>query len=162
MPTQTLLQLHPDLTYLQPTTVHPKLLSYRSTNPYDMSWISSTFSFSSQSFVFLTRLLRYKCPNIRTSLFIPGHLLTPLFSNVTFPAIQKFFMPPVAPVTVVKKIIAVMDEQHSQTIMMPFYSNFMPLLPLLPSFVTDTLRSVSGVRACVYRLGGLIVCPSFA
>jgi len=41
------------------------------------------------------------------------------------------------PITVVKAIIAALDEQHSRTVYLPFYANFVPLLRLLPSFLRD-------------------------
>jgi len=90
-------------------------------------------------------IFRYRCPKIRTTLVVPGHVLTPLFSHVKFrdSAIQRFLMPSVPPVTVVKKIIEALDDQHSQTIMLPFYANFMPYLQHLPSFVRAFAQWVS-------------------
>jgi hypothetical protein len=43
----------------------------------------------------------------------------------------------------VKRIIATLDEQHSQTIYLPFYVNFTPFLRLLPSFLRDFAQWVS-------------------
>jgi len=43
---------------------------------------------------------------------------------------------------VVKKIIAALDDQHSQKILLPFYVNFIPLVSLLPSFLRDTFQWV--------------------
>ncbi|KAF5388295.1 hypothetical protein D9615_000616 [Tricholomella constricta] len=83
--------------------------------------------------------VRYKCPQIRTTLITPGHILTPLFETLNVPnrASYKFFFPSIQPITVVKRIIAALDEQHSQHIMVPFYTNFVPYLSHLPSFLRD-------------------------
>jgi len=82
---------------------------------------------------------RYHTPQIRTSLILPGHIMTPLFSTVRFPnsRLFRFCFPSLEPITVVKAIITAMDEQHSRTIYLPFYANFTPVLRLLPSFLRD-------------------------
>ncbi|KAI0307095.1 retinal short-chain dehydrogenase/reductase [Multifurca ochricompacta] len=89
---------------------------------------------------------RYHAPYIRTSLIVPGHILTPLFSTTHFPSswLFRFCFPSLEPITVAKAIIAVLDEQHSQTVYLPFYANFTPLLPLLPSFLRDLAQWFSG------------------
>jgi len=81
----------------------------------------------------------YHTPQIRTSLILPGHIMTPLFSTVRFPnsMLFRFCFPSLEPITVVKAIIAALDEQHSRTIYLPFYANFTPVLRLLPSFLRD-------------------------
>jgi len=82
---------------------------------------------------------RYHVPQIRTSLVVPGHILTPLFSTIRLPNtwLFRFCFPSLEPIAVVKAIIAVLDEQHSQTLYLPFFANFTPLLCLLPSFLRD-------------------------
>ncbi|KAI9513327.1 retinal short-chain dehydrogenase/reductase [Russula earlei] len=84
----------------------------------------------------------YRTPNIRTTLVVPGHILTPLFSTIRFPSslFHRFCFPSLEPITVVKRIITALDEQHSQTIYLPFYVNFAPLLRLLPSFLRDFVQ----------------------
>lgn len=47
-----------------------------------------------------------------------------------------------APVTVVKAVIAALDEQHSRTIYLPFYAHFTGLLALMPSFIRDVAQKV--------------------
>ncbi|TFK43755.1 retinal short-chain dehydrogenase/reductase [Crucibulum laeve] len=88
----------------------------------------------------------YKCPKIRTTLVCPGHILTPMFKTISFPkaSLFKFFFPSVQPVTVVKRIIQALDEQHSQAIMVPFYTNFMPAMKFMPSFIADFAKWISG------------------
>ncbi|KAF8914210.1 retinal short-chain dehydrogenase/reductase [Gymnopilus junonius] len=71
----------------------------------------------------------YKCPQIRTTLVCPGHVLTPMFST---------------PVAVVKKIIAALDDQYSENILLPFYTNFIPFIGHLPSFLRDLVQWISG------------------
>jgi len=89
---------------------------------------------------------RYNCPKIRTTAIIAGHIQTPLFSKVTLPssAFYRFFVPSLQPVTVVKTIIAALDERHSRTIYLPFYVNFTPYLGILPSFLRDFVQWLSG------------------
>ncbi|RDB19794.1 Short-chain dehydrogenase/reductase family 16C member 6 [Hypsizygus marmoreus] len=86
--------------------------------------------------------LRYNCPQIRTTLVAPGHILTPMFKTLSVPdrSWYKFFFPSVQPITVVKRIIAALDEQHSQIIMEPFYTNFVPYLTHFPSFLRDFIQ----------------------
>ncbi|KZP20196.1 retinal short-chain dehydrogenase/reductase [Athelia psychrophila] len=88
---------------------------------------------------------RYEAPKIRTTLVVPGHILTPLFSRITLPrnAFFKFFFPSVAPVTIVKAVIAALDEQHSRTIYLPFYAHFTGLLALMPSFIRDAAQKLT-------------------
>jgi len=89
---------------------------------------------------------RYKCPKIRTTLIVPGHTLTPLFSTVKLPSwtFYKFLVPSLSPVSVVKAIISALDERHSQTVLMPFYTHFVPYLGILPSFLRDFFQWLSG------------------
>jgi len=102
---------------------------------------------------------RYKCPKIRTTLVVPGHTLTPMFSTVQLPswALYKFLVPSMSPVSVVKAIIAALDQQHSQTIMIPFYTQFVPYLEILPSFLRDFCQWLSGAddaMECFVKVSG--------
>lgn len=89
---------------------------------------------------------RYKCPNIRTTLVCPGHVTTSMFQAVTLPNYSwfRFLAPSVQPVAVVKRIIAALDDQHSQTILLPFFVHFMPIVRLCPSFLRDFAQWISG------------------
>ena len=106
---------------------------------------------SKAALVSLHESLRYELdhvhhtPAIRTTLVMAGHILTPLFSTIRLPQNwwYKFLVPSLPPVTVAKAVIAALDEQHSRTIYLPFYANFVPLLPLLPSFLRDLSQWVS-------------------
>ncbi|KAK0230484.1 retinal short-chain dehydrogenase/reductase [Armillaria fumosa] len=112
----------------------------------------SDYAASKAALISLNESLRYeldklyKCPGIRTTLVVSGRIFTPLFQsiNTSSSPIFKFFMPTIPPVTVVKKIISALDDQHSQTVMLPFYVNFMPLLQHLPSFLRDFCQWITG------------------
>ncbi|KAH7930676.1 retinal short-chain dehydrogenase reductase [Leucogyrophana mollusca] len=93
-----------------------------------------------------SRPCSYLAPQIRTTLILPGHVLTPLFSSAKFSRnpIYKFFVPSLPPVTIVKAIITALDSQHSQAICLPFYTNFVPLLRMAPSYVRDLAQWLSG------------------
>ncbi|KAF8969422.1 hypothetical protein BDZ97DRAFT_1795557 [Flammula alnicola] len=108
----------------------------------DKKYVRSTFA----ALVIDITVLRYNCPKIRTTLVCPGHVLTPMFKTVTFPSVPlfKFFAPSVLPVTVVKRIIASLDDQHSQTVFLPFYTHFIPYISHLPSFLRDFVQWISG------------------
>ena len=94
---------------------------------------------------------KYHAPSVRTTLMVPGHIMTPLFSTVRLSQswLFKFLVPSLAPITVAKSIIAALDDQHSQVIYAPFYVNFTLLLRLMPSFVRDFAQWV-GLRVSFY------------
>jgi hypothetical protein len=68
-----------------------------------------------------------------------------MFKTTTFPKFPlfQFFWPSLQPVAVVKRIISALNAQHSQTIYMPFYANFVPYLGHLPSFLRDLAQKVA-------------------
>ena len=88
---------------------------------------------------------QYRAPGVRTTLVVAGHVLTKMFSTVRLSQnwFYRFFVPSLPPVDLAKAVIAALDEQHSRTIYMPFYTNFVPFLPLLPSFLRDFAQWVS-------------------
>ncbi|PSR93738.1 hypothetical protein PHLCEN_2v4633 [Hermanssonia centrifuga] len=98
---------------------------------------------------------QYKTPSIRTTLLVAGHILTPLFSTVRLSEnwFYRFFVPSLPPVVIAKAVIAALDEQHSRTIYFPFYAHFVPLLPLLPSFLRDFAQWLSG---CDYAMDDFV------
>lgn len=89
---------------------------------------------------------RHKCPEIRMTLVLPGYMQTPMFSTVTHPSscLYRFFFPSLQPLEVVKKIIASLDDQSSETIYLPFYATLSPLSGLAPSFVRDLVQWTVG------------------
>jgi short-subunit dehydrogenase len=82
---------------------------------------------------------RYNAPSVRTTLVMPGHIHTPMFSRMAWPKsrIWKFFVPSLQPITVAKAVIRAIDNQHSETIYLPFYANFAFALRAMPSFARD-------------------------
>ncbi|OJT12525.1 Short-chain dehydrogenase/reductase family 16C member 6 [Trametes pubescens] len=93
----------------------------------------------------------YNAPEVRTSLLIAGHIMTPLFATARHPKsfLYRFFFPSLAPVDVAKAVIAALDERHSQVVYLPFYANFVPLLHMFPSFLRDFAQWITG---CDYAL----------
>jgi short-subunit dehydrogenase len=89
---------------------------------------------------------RYLAPRVRTTLVMPGHTHTRMFSTAKLPgsSLFKFFAPSLPPVTVVKAIIAALDNQHSTTIWLPFYTNFVGIVRVMPSYVRDAFQWISG------------------
>jgi short-subunit dehydrogenase len=81
----------------------------------------------------------YNAAGVRTTIVVPGHIMTPLFSHARFPRsrLWNFFVPSLPPITVAKAVIAALDEQHSRTLYMPFYVNFAPFLRGMPSYIRD-------------------------
>ncbi|KAF8557810.1 retinal short-chain dehydrogenase reductase [Imleria badia] len=90
-------------------------------------------------------LASYHSPGIRTTLVCPGWVRTPLMSTATFSnnVFIRFFVPILAPVTVVKAIIAALDTQESRSIHLPLYSAL--FMKLLPSVIDDFVRKLSCV-----------------
>ncbi|KAF8559191.1 retinal short-chain dehydrogenase reductase [Imleria badia] len=88
---------------------------------------------------------RYHSPGIRTTLVCPGHIRTPLFSTATLPnsVLFRFFVPSLAPVTIVKAIITALDAQESRSIHLPFYTYSALIMKLLPSFIRDLAQKLT-------------------
>jgi len=97
----------------------------------------------------------YKTPSIRTTIVMPGHVVTPMFSRANLPTSRwfNFAAPPLAPHFVVKNIIAAIDEQESRTILTPFFTNFVRLVTLLPSWGRDFFQWMSGAD---YAMEGFV------
>lgn len=88
---------------------------------------------------------RHNAPKVRTTLVMPGHTSTQMFDSVKEPsALVKFLAPQLAPVVVVKAIIAALDNQYSTTLYLPFFANFMPMVRILPSYLRDLFQWLSG------------------
>lgn len=94
---------------------------------------------------------QYRTPAIRTTLLVPGHILTPLFSTVRLPQswFYRFFVPSLHPISIAKAVITALDEQHSRVIYLPFYANFAQYLWIMPSFIRDFSQWLSG---CDYAM----------
>ncbi|EIN10537.1 hypothetical protein PUNSTDRAFT_43416 [Punctularia strigosozonata HHB-11173 SS5] len=111
----------------------------------------SDYAASKAALIALNDSLRYEldkhyaAPGVRTTLFVPGHILTPMFSRANYPSgrLYQFFFPSLHPVEVAKAVIRAIDDQHSQTVYMPFFANFAPFLRSLPSFLRDFAQWVT-------------------
>ena len=96
---------------------------------------------------------RYLTPAIRTSLFLPGHISTPLFARLRMPSnwFVRFVAPSVQPHIVVKHIIAALDDQESRVVRLPSYTHVARLMNvganIMPGWSRDLLQRVgSGKR----------------
>lgn len=90
----------------------------------------------------------YHARKVRTTLVVPGHVNTPLFSRVSFPRsfLWHFVFPSVAPHSIVKAVIAAVDEQESRTINLPFYVNFAWWAGAFPSWARDFAQWVRSLH----------------
>jgi len=120
------------------------------------------YSASKAALVNLHESLRYEldkrhhAPGIRTTLVLPGHVLTPLFSHMpNLPQAwwYKFLAPSVPPYTVAKAVIAALDMQESRTIYLPFYTYVARWVWCLPSFGRDFFQWLSGAD---YAMEGFV------
>lgn len=89
---------------------------------------------------------RYLAPKVRTTLVLPGHIMTPLFSHVNFPTswLWRFCFPSIAPHTIAKAVIAAVDDKESRTISLPFYVRFAGWMVLLPTWGRDFCQWATG------------------
>ena len=69
-------------------------------------------------------------------------------------------MPTIAPIAVVKAIIQALDDQHSQTIYLPFYVSTMPYLQHLPSYLRDLMQWVSVAELLIFPVVFVDMRPS--
>lgn len=120
------------------------------------------YSASKAALVSLNESLRYeldkrhKTPAIRTTLVLPGHVFTPLFSRM--PALPnawwfKFLAPSQPPYTIAKAVIAALDMQESRTVYLPFYTYVARWVWCLPSFGRDFFQWLSGAD---YAMEGFV------
>lgn len=88
---------------------------------------------------------RYHARKVRTTLVVPGHVNTPLFSRARFPKsfLWRFFFSSVHPHSIAKAVIAAVDEQESRTINMPFYVHFAWWSRIFPSWARDFMQWLS-------------------
>ncbi|KAG0296448.1 hypothetical protein BGZ97_004531 [Linnemannia gamsii] len=85
----------------------------------------------------------YKTPGVRTTLVCCGKIETGMFQGVK--ERMPFFTPTLEPLEVVKEIMESMEKRRTYNqIMMPFYVNFVPLVSILPGWLQDLARTVSG------------------
>ncbi|MBW0470232.1 hypothetical protein O181_009947 [Austropuccinia psidii MF-1] len=82
---------------------------------------------------------KYNADGIRTTLVCPGFMQTKMFEKAEF--FNKFFFPPISPHDVMKRIIRSIDNEESEEIFIPFFTNFGPLFHvILPSWFQNFLE----------------------
>ncbi|EST09639.1 Short-chain dehydrogenase/reductase SDR [Kalmanozyma brasiliensis GHG001] len=79
----------------------------------------------------------YRCPQIRTTLVVLGHVKTKLFEGMPANLLARFLGPTVEPDAVAKRIVKTVQRRRGGTIAMPWYANWSEVFALLPSWATD-------------------------
>ncbi|GAC93958.1 epidermal retinal dehydrogenase [Pseudozyma hubeiensis SY62] len=98
---------------------------------------------SKHGVVGLHKALRYeldychRCPQIRTTLLVLGHVKTQLFDGLPTNILARFLGPVVHPDAVAKRIVTAVEKRRGGTIAMPWYANWSEVFALLPSWATD-------------------------
>lgn len=98
---------------------------------------------SKHGVVGLHKALRYeldhchRCPQIRTTLLVLGHVCTPLFEGLPSNFLARFLGPSVHPDAVAKRIVTAVQKRRGGTIAMPWYANWSEVFALLPSWAAD-------------------------
>ncbi|KAF9200053.1 hypothetical protein BGZ49_009749 [Haplosporangium sp. Z 27] len=95
----------------------------------------------------------YKAPGVKTTLVVPGKIETGMFKGVKEK--MPFFTPSLDSLEVVREIIASIEQRrgHNQ-IMMPLYVNFVPLVSILPGWIQDLARTISGADVAMKSFVG--------
>jgi len=97
----------------------------------------------------------HKTPEIRTTLLVPGYILSPMFSRSGFASrppsplphwLHRFLAPPLATHDVVKAVIAALDRHESRDIYIPFFVNATVVIQLLPTWGRDFFQWISGAN----------------
>ncbi|KAL5530289.1 hypothetical protein ACEPAF_6546 [Sanghuangporus sanghuang] len=98
---------------------------------------------------------RYNAPDVRTTLVLPGHTMTPMFSRMNLPTswFYKFFAPSLPAYAIAKAVIAAIDDQESRTIFLPFYTHFVRWVTIMPSYIRDLFQWMSGAD---YAMEGFV------
>ncbi len=98
---------------------------------------------SKHGVVGLHKALRYeldychRCPQIRTTLVVLGHVKTHLFEGIQWSPLARFLGPSVEPDAVASKIVSAVQRRRGGTIAMPWYANWSEGFAVLPSWVAD-------------------------
>lgn len=98
---------------------------------------------SKHGVVGLHKALRYeldychRCPQIRTTLLVLGHVKTQLFDGMPTNWLARLLGPTVEPDAVAKRIVTSVQQRRGGTIAMPWYANWSEVFALLPSWATD-------------------------
>ncbi|KAJ9127144.1 hypothetical protein QFC24_001381 [Naganishia onofrii] len=103
----------------------------------------------------------YHTPDIRTTLVIPSHIKTPMFSEIHFPkwgGLFPFLAPTLEPMDVADAIIGRLDKRENGTLRLPLYSHLGRVLGLaaeiIPGWARDLARWAAQSDASMRRYGG--------
>lgn len=98
---------------------------------------------SKHGVVGLHKALRYeldychRCPQIRTTLLVLGHVKTQLFDGFRVNVLARFLGPSVDADAVAKRVVSAAQNRRGGTIALPWYANWSEVFALLPSWATD-------------------------
>ncbi|KAK0568958.1 hypothetical protein OC861_001395 [Tilletia horrida] len=93
--------------------------------------------------------VKYRSPEVRTTLVCPGHIQTPMFSGLQVPPLARFLAPLLSSGQVAAAIVEALDRQESTDIYLPWYAQWTPLLRMFPSFLRDLAQTVSGANHAI-------------
>ncbi|KAF9582655.1 hypothetical protein BGW38_010928 [Lunasporangiospora selenospora] len=95
----------------------------------------------------------YKTPGVKTTLVCPARVETGMFKGVR--ERLPFFTPALEPLQVVCQIMETMEQRRGRNqIMMPFFVNLVPLVSILPFWVTDLAQWASGANTAMDTFEG--------
>lgn len=106
----------------------------------------------------LHKALRYeldychRCPEIRTTLVVLGHVRTTLFQGLPFNALARFLGPSVKPERVAARIVRSVERRRGGTIALPWYANWTEALSLLPSWARDFVHWLLGANTSMAEM----------
>ncbi|KAM0746886.1 retinal short-chain dehydrogenase/reductase [Meredithblackwellia eburnea MCA 4105] len=91
---------------------------------------------------------RYNDPSIRTTLLLPGHTRTKLFSTISPPPnfLTRFLNPTVQPHEVAKLVINALEKEQGKVIYVPRFGAWVCWLRCAPTWVWDAAVWVSGAN----------------
>ncbi|PWY99087.1 NAD(P)-binding protein [Testicularia cyperi] len=113
---------------------------------------------SKHGVVGLHKALRYeldychRCPQIRTTLVVLGHVKTQLFDGIRFSPLARFLGPSVDPDAVAARIVSAVHKRRGGTLAMPWYANWTEVLPLLPSWACDFVHWLLGSNVSMAQM----------
>ncbi|OZJ02536.1 hypothetical protein BZG36_04139 [Bifiguratus adelaidae] len=94
--------------------------------------------------------LRYELirhDGIKTILVCAGAISTGMFDGVRYRV--PYLTPVLTPKEVSDRIVYALESNRNRTIYMPLYVHFMPLLRLLPDFVSDWVHEITGANTAM-------------
>ncbi|CAH7671389.1 hypothetical protein PPACK8108_LOCUS6163, partial [Phakopsora pachyrhizi] len=84
---------------------------------------------------------KYNCHKVRTTLVCQGLMTTGMFKKIV--PQNQFFFPSLSPHDIAKKILRSIDNEESEEIFVPLYTNYSWLMKVLPYFMIDLVHLAS-------------------